>query len=217
MDSAASSSNQVSQNVMTILFAIVHLSETCKSKKPQPIAPPSTIAPDGHPLDWTNAVQQEILTDTGATNPISLKCLSQQYINNIRLASRSLTLILEKFKEQTLRGSPDRSQTTMLGLATSQKKISELFKIATTIFPPDLDNTVNAMAQTHATDQNWEEIEFSDNDSKIQQVGLEHLFSKEYYAKQPMFKSKVNLTWSTLPMDLTNRYVGCDQAPTTVL
>ena len=32
-----------------------------------------------------------------------------------------------------------------------------------------------------------------------------------------MFKSEVNLTWSRLPRDLTNRYVRHDQAPTPVL
>ena len=132
----AASSSQVSQYVMTIMFAIIHISESCKSTKPKIIAS-STMAPDNHPLDWPNAVQQDGLADTGASNPISLKCLSQQYINNIRLASSSLTIILEKLREQAYKDSPGRTQTTMHGLVTSQKKLSELFEIASIIFPPE--------------------------------------------------------------------------------
>ena len=213
MDPAASSS-QLSQYVMTIIF-VIHISDTCKSSKPKVIAS-STMAPDNHPLDWPNAVQQDGLADTGASNPISLKCLSQQYINNIRLASNSLSIILEKLREQAYKDSSGRTQTTMHGLITSQKKLTELFEIASVIFPLDLDNSVNAIDQSHASDQDWEDIEFTDIGPKIRQVGLEHLFSKEYYANKPTFKSKVNLTWSKLPRTLTSRYVRHGHTPSTV-
>ena len=93
MDPAASSS-QVSQYV-TVMFAILQISETCKSTKLK-IKATTTVAPDENPLDWPNAIKKDGVEDTGASNPISLQCLSQQYINNIRLASSSLSINFEE-------------------------------------------------------------------------------------------------------------------------
>ena len=133
--------------------------------------------------------------------------LGNQYIQHIRLANRSLNLIFENVSAQTYTSSLQRPLTTLLGLTTSQTKIKELFSIANAIFPSDLDDTANAMSQSHADNQDWEDIEFLDNNSDWQhgQVGLEHIFSNEFYSRQPMTNSNINLTWSRLPRDLINK------------
>ena len=75
---------------------------------------------------------------------------------------------------------------------------------------------MNAFSQSHASDQDWEDIQFEHKDPGNRQVGLEHLFSKEFYANKPMFNTKVNLTWSKLPRTLTNRYVRHGHIPSRV-
>ena len=150
MVTSTSSKNQVSHSVLTIFITIINLSEPCKSRKPEAIAPSSDISPDGHPLDWTDKIHQETITDVRAASPHVPKSLGQEYIHHIRMANRSLNLILENFNAQTYTDSPQGPLTTMLGLATSQKKIKELFEIASAIFPSNLDSTVDAMARSHA-------------------------------------------------------------------
>ena len=132
----------------------------------------------------------------------TLRKLSKQYIQQIRLANRSLNFIIENTKAQTYTSSPQRSLAALLGLATSQARINELFTIANAIFPPNLDDT--------ADNQDWEDIDFLDNNSDWQQkqVGLEHIFSNEYYTRQPTANTNINLTWSKLPKDLENEPIG---------
>ena len=110
MDPAASSS-QVSQYI-TIMFTIIQISEACKSTRP-PIKATSTIAPDEHPLGWQDAIQEHDVVNSEASNPISLQDLSQQYINYIRLACDSLSIMFENLREQGYKDSPDRTQITM--------------------------------------------------------------------------------------------------------
>ena len=116
---------------------------------------------------------------------------------------------------QTYTSSPQRPLTALLGLATSQARINELFTIANAIFPPDLDDTANVMSQSHADNQDWEDIDFLNNYSGWQhrQVGLEHIFSNEYYTRQPMANTNINLAWSKLPKDLENEPIGLNLIP----
>ena len=115
--------------------------------------PTSNITSDSHPLDWTDKINQNTITEARAQSPLTPKMLGKQYIQHIRLANRSLNLIFENVSAQTYTSSLQRPLTTLLGLTTSQTKIKELFSIANAIFPSDLDDTANAMSQSHADNQ----------------------------------------------------------------
>ena len=91
---------------------------------------------------------------------MSLQELSQQYISHIRLACDSLSVIFEQLKIQGYKDSPDRTQVTMQELITSQRKLYQVFETASKLFPADLDKTVNAFKQSHASDQDLQHIQF---------------------------------------------------------
>ena len=69
-----------------------------------------------------------------------------------------MSIMFEKLREHAYKDSSGRTQTTMYRLISSQKKLYEVFEIASKLFPADLDKTVNAFSQSHASDQDWEDI-----------------------------------------------------------
>ena len=85
--------------------------------------------------------------------------------------------MFEKLRRQGYMDSHDRTQITMQELISSQKSYMKSLRQHQKLFPADLDKTVNAFSQSHASDQDWEHIQFEHKDHGTRQVGLEHLLS----------------------------------------
>jgi len=68
-------------------------------------------------------------------------------------------------------------------------KINDLFSVANTIFPSDLNKTLNKFSEIHSESQDWEYDDFADSNYESpdweiitpqkKYVGLEHIFSND--------------------------------------
>ena len=81
-----------------------------------------------------------------------------------------------------------------------------VFNIAAKLFPADLDDTVNKFGDQNISEVDWEDIQ-CEIATPRPQVGLEALFSKQFYENLPNDQPQVNLTWSELPRNLIKRHV----------
>ena len=76
------SSKKVSQYVMAILCTFIQITSPCKTTKPKR-NPPDTVTSEIDPFNWQKAVQLDVTQVSPGYSPISLQCLTQQYMNNI--------------------------------------------------------------------------------------------------------------------------------------
>ena len=81
-----------------------------------------------------------------------------------------------------------------------------VFDIAAKLFPADLDDTVNKLGDQNTSEVYWNDIPY-EMATPRPQVGLEALFSEQFYENLPNDQPKVNLTWSELPTNFRKRHV----------
>ena len=73
------SSKKVSQYIMTILCTLIQITTPCKTTKPKRNLP-DNVPSELDPFDWQKAVQVDVTQASPGSSPISLQCLTQQYI-----------------------------------------------------------------------------------------------------------------------------------------
>ena len=105
---------------MAILCTFIQITSSCKTTKPKR-TPPDTVTSQVDPFNWQKEIQLDVTQVSPSNSPISLQYLTQQYMNNIRLATSSLDIILEKLSQQSDNDDPSRTQATIKGLVNSKK------------------------------------------------------------------------------------------------